>query len=196
LPPRASLGRVLSLAARAARAGAACLGLALLVLSGDPAAILGLLAVVALAIGGVAWTAGGRHATWVRILLLISALVVARVVAGPATAALGAVLLSLGVLLRIRTDEVMLGLAVVGSIVAAVGGASARLLLVFWLLGVALVSLGTVAAAVWRRLRRLPILKTEKTRTVLLDPVNLTFRRGTSRESTCGRQSAGQRQRT
>jgi len=141
-----------------------------LLLSRDPAPILGLLAVVALVIGGVAWTAGGRHATWVRILLLISALVVARVVAGPAAAVIGAVLLSLGVLLCLRTDEVMLGLAVVGSIVAAAGGASARLLLVFWLLGVVLVALGTVAAGAWRGLRRLPILNSEKRRTVLLDP--------------------------
>src|SRR5712692_2147068 len=110
LRPRASFGTTLSLAARSAKAGGACLGLALLVLSGDPAAILGLLAVVALAIGGVVWTAGARHAAWVRLLLVVSALVAARIAAGPAAAALGAVLLALGVLLRIRTEEVVLGL--------------------------------------------------------------------------------------
>jgi len=170
LPPRASFGKGLSLAARAAKAGGACLGLALLVLSGDPAAILGLLAVVALAIGGVVWTAGARHAAWVRLLLVVSALVAARIAAGPAAAALGAVLLALGVLLRIRTEEVVLGLAVFGGIVAAVGGASPHLLLLSWAVGVALVALRAGATAAWRRLHSLTVLKSEKARTVLLDP--------------------------
>jgi len=102
--------------------------------------------------------------------VLVSALAAARITAGPAAAALGAVLLALGVLLRIRTEEVILGLAVFGGIVAAVGGASPGLLLVSWALGVALVALRAVAAAAWRGLRSLPVLKSEKTRTVLLDP--------------------------
>ena len=56
MPPRVSLGKGLSLAARAAKAGGACLGLALLVLSGDPAAMLGLLAVFALSgVGFLLW---------------------------------------------------------------------------------------------------------------------------------------------
>jgi hypothetical protein len=99
-------------------------------------------------------------------------LIAVRVVAGSATAALGAVLLALGVLLRIRIDEVMLGLAVVGSLVAALGGVHGSVLLVFWLLGVAMVASRPVAAAGWRELRRLPILKSEKRGTVLLDPEN------------------------
>jgi hypothetical protein len=132
LRPRASFGKGLSLAARAARAGGACLGLALLVLSGDPAAILGLLAVVGLAIGGVVWTAEAVQPAWVRVLLLVSLLVAARIAAGAAAAALGAGLLALGVLFRIRTKEVTLGLAVFGGIVAAVGGASPKVLLVSW----------------------------------------------------------------
>src|SRR5712692_3501153 len=100
LRPRASFGKGLLLAARGAKAGAACLGLALLVLSGDPAAILGLLAVVALAIGGVVWTAGAVQPAWARVLLLVSVLAAARIAAGTAAAALGAALLVLGVLFR------------------------------------------------------------------------------------------------
>jgi len=141
-----------------------------LVLSGDPPAILGLLAVVALAIGGVTWTAGGRHAAWVRILLLISALVAARIAGGPAAAVIGAVLLAAGVLLRIRTEEVIPGLAVFGGGVAVVGGASARILLVSWVLGGTLLALEALAVAVWRAWRRPRILKAEKTRRVLFDP--------------------------
>ena len=53
---------------------------------------------------------------------------------------------------------------------AVLGGARGWLLLVFWVLGVALVVLRRVAAAAWRGLRSLPVLKSEKTRTVLLDP--------------------------
>jgi len=170
LPPRASFGKGLSLAARGAKTGGACLGLAVLVLSGDPAPILGLLAVVALVIGGVAWTAGGRHATWVRIPLLVSALIAARIVGGPAAAALGAVLLALGALFRIGSGEVLLGLTIFGGIVVLLGGGRGWLLLAFWVLGFALVALRTAAAVAWRRLRRLPIVKSEKTRTVLLDP--------------------------
>jgi len=150
--------------------GAACLGFALLVLSADPAAILGLLAVGALAVGGVVWTAGGRQAAWVRVLLLAGILATVRIAVGPAAAALGAVLLMLGALVRIRTDEVTLGLAVFGGIVGVAGGVGARLLLAFWVLGVALVALRAGAAAVWRDLRKLPLLKSEKARMVLLDP--------------------------
>jgi len=65
---------------------------------------------------------------------------------------------------------VILGLAVFGVVVVAFGGARGWLVLVFWVLGVALVALRTVAAAAWRRLRRLLILKSEKTRAALLDP--------------------------
>ncbi len=168
--PRASFGKGLSLAARAAKAGGACLGLALLVLSGDPAAILGLLAVAALAIGGVVWTAGAGQPAWVRVLLLVSVLAAARITAGTAAAALVAALLALGVLFRIRTEEVVLGLAVFGGIVAAVGRASPKLLLVSWTLGIVLVALRAVASAVCRGLRKLLLLKSEKARTVLLNP--------------------------
>ena len=168
--PRVSFEKGLSLAARAGRAGGACLGLAVLGVSGEPAAILGLLAVVALVIGGAARSAGGRHATSVRILLPVSALLAARVSAGPGAAALGAVLLALGALLRIRTEEVVLGLAVFGGIVAVAAGASARLLVIFWVLGFSLVALRTVAARARLGMRRLPILKSEKGRSILLDP--------------------------
>ncbi len=167
--PRASFGKGLSLAARAAKAGVACLGLALLVLSGDPAAILGLLAVVALAIGGVVWTAGAVQPAWVRVLLLVSVLAAARITAGTAAAALVAALLALGVLFRIRTEEVILGLAVFGGIVGVVGGASPLFLLFCWALGFVLLALQTVAVAAWRGLRSLPVLKSEKAPRALLD---------------------------
>jgi hypothetical protein len=170
LRPRASFGKGLSLAARAAKAGGACLGLALLVLSGDPAAMLGLLAVVALAIGGVVWTAGAVQPAWVRVLLLVSVLAATRIAAGTVAAAIGAGLLALGALFRIRTEEVILGLAVFGGIVAAVGGASPKVLLISWGLGVVLLALRAAAAAAWRAPRQPPLLKTEKARRVLLDP--------------------------
>jgi hypothetical protein len=170
LRPRASFGKGLSLVARAAKAGGACLGLALLVLSGDPAAILGLLAVVALAIGGLVWTTGARRRAWVRLLLLVSVLAAARIAAGTAAAALVAALLALGVLFRIRTEEVVVGLAVFGGIVAAIGGASSSVLLVSWGLGVVLVALRAAAGAAWRAPRKAPLLKSEKAPTVLLDP--------------------------
>jgi hypothetical protein len=167
---RVSFAKGLSLAARAGKVGGACLGLAVLVVSGEPAAILGLLAVVALVIGGMARAAGGRGATWVGILLPVSTVLAARVSAGPGAAALGAVLVALGALLHIRTGEVVLGLAVFGGIVVAAGGASARLLAIFWVLGFSLVALRTVAAKARLGLRRVPILKSEKARAVLLDP--------------------------
>jgi uncharacterized protein (DUF983 family) len=170
LRPRASFGKGLSLAARAAKAGGACLGLALLVLSGDPAAILGLLAVGALAIGGVVWTAGAVQPAWVRVLLLVSVLAAARIAAGTAAGAFVAALLALGVLFRIRTEEVILGLAVFGGIVAVVGRASPKVLLASWTLGVVLVALRAAAGAAWRAPGRPPLLKSEKARTVLLDP--------------------------
>jgi len=170
LRPRASLGKGLSLAARAAKAGGACLGLALLVLSRDPAAILGLLALVALAIGGVVWTAAAVQPAWVRVLLLVAVLAAARIAAGTAAAALVAALLALGVLFRIRAEEVILGLAAFGGIVAAVGRASPKVLLVSWTLGVVLVALRAAAGAAWRAPRKAPLLKSEKARTVLLDP--------------------------
>src|SRR5207247_2994408 len=158
---------ILSLAARAARAGAACLGLALLVLSGDPAAILGLLAVGALAVGGVVWTAAAVQPAWVRVLLLVSVLAAARIAAGTAAATLAAALLALGVLFRIRTEEVVLGLAAFGGIVAAVGRASPKLLLVSWTLGIVLVALRAAAGAARRAPGKLPLRKSEKAPTVL-----------------------------
>jgi hypothetical protein len=118
----------------------------------------------------MARAAGGRGATWVGILLPVSTVLAARVSAGPGAAALGAVLVALGALLHIRTGEVVLGLAVFGGIVVAAGGASARLLAIFWVLGFSLVALRTVAAKARLGLRRLPILKSEKARAVLLDP--------------------------
>ena len=67
-------------------------------------------------------------------------------------------------------EEVILGLAVFGGIVAAVGRASPKVLLVSWTLGVVLVALRTVAGAARRAPRKLLLLKSEKARTVLLDP--------------------------
>ena len=89
-----------------------------------------------------------------------------------ASAAFGAVLLALGPLLGVRTAEVILGLAVVGGIVAAHIGARGWLLLVFWILGLAIALLRPLAVQIARRLAQRRFLMVERTKAARLGPEN------------------------
>jgi len=146
LPPRASLGAGLRCAAAAAKAGAAALGLAVVVFSESPEAVLGLLAVVLLVVGGATWRAPGRSSILVPILVSLGTVVLARLAAGPAAAALAALLLALGAILRVRLWEGVVGLATFGVAVALLGGARVGLILAFWLVGLAIVALRLLMA--------------------------------------------------
>lgn len=146
LPPRASLGAGLRCAAAAAKAGAAALGLAVVVFSESPEAVLGLLAVVLLVVGGATWRAPGRSSIVVPILVSLGTVVLVRLAAGPAAAALAALLLALGALLHVRLWEGVVGLATFGVAVALLGGARVGLILAFWLVGLAIVALRLLMA--------------------------------------------------
>jgi hypothetical protein len=87
-------------------------------------------------------------------------------------AAFGAVLLALGPLLRVRTAEVILGVAVVGGIVAARIGARGWLLLVFWVLGLAIALLRPFVVQIARRLAQRRFLTVERTKAARLGPEN------------------------
>jgi hypothetical protein len=151
LPLRASLGAGLRGAAAAAKAGAASLGLGVVVFSESPAAPLGFLAVVLLVLGGATWRAPGRTSVLVPILISLSVVVLARLAAGPAPAALAALLVALGALLHVRLWEGVVGLATFGAAVALLGGASAGLVLAFWLVGLAMIALRLLATHAWSR---------------------------------------------
>lgn len=146
MPVRASLGTSLRCAAAAAKAGAAALGMAVVAFSESPEALLGFLAVVLLVAGGATWRAPGRNSILVPILISLGVVVLARVAAGPAAAALAALLLALGALLHVRLWEGIVGLATFGAAVALLGGAHVGLILAFWLVGLALVALRLLLA--------------------------------------------------
>jgi hypothetical protein len=152
LPPKASLAAAQRWTLGSLKAGAAALGLSILVFSESPPAILALMAVSLVVLGGTAWT-GIRGPLPLRLLVPVAAAVAARVAAGPAAAAITALLLALGGLLRVRLPDGVAGLAVFGGAVALVGGASVRLALTFWLVGLATIAVPAVA----RRLRRASI---------------------------------------
>ncbi len=143
---RARLGTGLRCAAAAAKLGAAALGMALVVFSESPEALLGLLAVVLLVAGGATWRAPARNSILVPILISLGVVVLARVAAGPAAAAVAALLLALGALLHVRLWEGVVGLATFGAAVALLGGAHVGLILAFWLVGLALVALRLLLA--------------------------------------------------
>jgi hypothetical protein len=135
------------------KAGGAALGLAVLVLSDSPAALLALLGVALVVVGGTAWT-GVRGSSLTRLLAPLVVVVLARVAAGPAAAGIAALLLALGALLRVRIEEGVVGLSVFGGAVALSGGASFRLALGFWVAGLAIIALRAAANRVRRVLQR------------------------------------------
>jgi hypothetical protein len=105
--------------------------------SPEPELVLGLIGIVLLVIGGATWTPGGRSPVLFRIVLSLATIVLARLALGPSGAALATLLLALGAWLRLRPTDAVLGLAVFGGAVAAVGGASPGIVIVFWILGLA-----------------------------------------------------------
>jgi hypothetical protein len=158
---KAELGTALRWAWRAATAGAAWLGLGLIVADDDPAALLGLIAVALALAGGWAARRDARPAM-LRVLVCLGLVVAARMVAGPLAAVLATACLAGGWWLRIRPRDVVLVFAFFGGAVAAVSGAS-------WELGLAFLALGLLTAGMWpalalarRGLRRLGILRCER----------------------------------
>lgn len=93
-----------------------------------------------------------------------------RFVAGTGAAALAALLVALGAWLQIRLAEASVGLAVFAGAVAVLGGASARIVASFWLLGVGILLARSAGANVWRRLFGGSSLKAERTTGVPLRP--------------------------
>jgi hypothetical protein len=135
-------------AAVTGRAGAAWLGVEVLVGSADPALVLASVAVTVMVGGGIAATARGP--VYPRIVPCIAAVILARLIAGPLAAFVVTGLVALGWALRVTRSDAILGLGAFGVGAAALGMASFRLLVVFWALG----AVSTAAARAWRRLRR------------------------------------------
>jgi len=169
---KASFGKGLRWAAAGAKAGGACLGVAVIGSSLDPETVLALLGVALLVIGGATWTGDHPKPLSLRIVASLAAVVLARWAGGPAAAALAAVLLALGAWLRIGPAQAIAGLAAFGAAVAVLGRASAHVLLGFWLLGLAFVVLRPIALRACRRLFQHVSLRIEKTEPVRVDPEN------------------------
>jgi hypothetical protein len=98
--------------------------------------------------------------------------IAARVLAGTAAAALAALLVALGAWLQVRLADATVGLAVFAGAVAILGGASVRVVATFWLLGLGILFVRSMAANVWRRLSGGSSLKAERTPGVPLRPEN------------------------
>lgn len=151
--PRVSPATVLRWSLRSLKVGGAALGLAVLVLSESPAALLALLCVALVVVGGTAWT-GVRGSLLTRLLVPLSVVILARVAAGQAAAGIAALLLALGALLRVRIAEGVVGLAVFGGAVALLGGASVRLALALWFAGLTIIGLRAAGSRVGRAFQR------------------------------------------
>ena len=131
---KASLERSLRPAASAAKAGAAWLGLGLLLADDNPLAALGLIAVLFALAGGRAGRAVERPAA-LRVASCLVVVALARWAAGPLAAVLAAGCLTAGWVLRVRVRDGILALALVGAGVAAVSRPSGHLVLAFATLG-------------------------------------------------------------
>lgn len=158
---KAELGTALPWAWRAATAGAAWLGLGLIVADDDPRALLGLIAAVLALAGGWAARPDAKPPV-LRLLVCLGLVVTARMVAGPLVAVLATACLAGGWWLRIRPRDVVLVLAFFGGAVAAVSGASWDLGLAFLALGLLTAGIRPALALARRGLRRLGILRREK----------------------------------
>ena len=145
---RASFRICARLLAETARAGGAWLGVGLLVSSAEPFEVLAALAAAITLVGGIAATAR-RHVS-VRLGACAATVLLARVLAGPASAAGVALLLAFGWWIRMRPWDAVTGLSIFGIGAAAMGMASLRLFAFFWILGAA--SIG--GARAWRSFRR------------------------------------------
>ncbi len=149
---KGSVGRSLRWGTAAVTAGAAWLGLGLILADDDPTAALGLIAALLALAGGWAGRASGRPAV-VRALACLLPVVVARWAAGSLAAALATVCVGAGWWLGIRSADAVLGLAFFGGAVAAMSSASLRLILAFLALGVLTVVARPLLARTSRGLR-------------------------------------------
>jgi hypothetical protein len=132
--------------------------------------VLALLGVVLLVVGGTAWS-------WARPVALrltgpLLAVIFARALGGPAAAALSALLVVAGAWLRVRVAEATAGLAVFGVAVTILGGASAKVVGAFWVLGFGLLLVRSIAVGAGRRLRAGRSLTAERRSTAPLRPEN------------------------
>jgi len=153
LPRKASLERSLRWAAAAAKAGAAWLGLGLLLADDNPLATLGLIGVLLALAGGGA----GRvveHPAALRVASCMVFVALARWAAGPLAAVLAAGCLAAGWALRVRARDGILALALVGAGVAAASRPSGHLVLAFAVLGVLTVAARPLLNAARKRIQR------------------------------------------
>jgi len=150
---KASLERFLRWTAAAAKAGAAWLGLGLLLADDNPLATLGLIAVLFALAGGRAGRAVECPAA-LRVASCIVLVALARWAAGPLAAVLAAGCLAAGWALRVRLRDGILALALVGATIAAVSRPSGHLVLTFGGLGVLTVAARPFFCAAGRRIHR------------------------------------------
>lgn len=169
---RVDVWQALRWASEAARIGGACLGLAIVVSSPAPEIVLPLLGVALLLVGGSAWSVTNTRTMAFRLAGPFLMVIAVRVTGGTVAAALAALLVALGAWLQVRLAEASVGLAVFAGAVAVLGGASVRVLVAFWVLGVVILLTRSTAASIRRRLSDPLSLKAERTPGVSLGPEN------------------------
>lgn len=160
---RADVRQALWRACDAARVGGACLAIAIVVSSPNSEIVLALVCVALLVVGGAARSAPSTSTIAFRLAGPLLTVIAARVLAGTAAAGLAALLVALGAWLHVRLAEATVGLAIFAGAVAVLGGASVRVAAAFWLLGVGILLVRSMAALVWRRLSGGWSLKAERT---------------------------------
>jgi hypothetical protein len=151
LPRKASLARALRWGIAVATAGAAWLGVVLLLADDNPSATAAVVAAVLALAGGWAAHASARSPV-VRILACLIPVILARWTAGTLAAALATACVAAGWWLRVRASDALLVLALFGGVVALLSPPSGRLIVVFLVLGVVTVGARSVVAAARRGL--------------------------------------------
>jgi len=169
---RADVQQALSRAGESARVGGACLAIAIISSSPSPEIVLALVGVALLVVGGAARSAARTSNIAFRLAGPLLTVIAARVLAGTAAAALAGLLVALGAWLQVRLAEATVGLAIFAGTVTVLGGASMRVVVAFWLLGVSILLVRSMAASAWRRLSIGSSLKAERRPVVPLRPEN------------------------
>lgn len=123
------------LAASASQTGAAALGLALLVMSDEPGPRIAAVFVLVLAGVGSLAALENRWSTVACLVVCATLVALARREAGTLAAFGMATVVGLSAWARLRLRDVKVGLAVFGALVVVSAGASAPLVLAFWLVG-------------------------------------------------------------
>ncbi len=131
--------RAVRFAAAACVAGAAWLGLALVLGDDDPLTKLGLVAAVVTLVGG--WASSSALPLVARLFVCVAVTAATRAAAGPVPSSLAAALIALGWGLRVRFRDGLFGLAAFGAGIGVLSRPSWRLLTAFFALGVASVGL-------------------------------------------------------